>query len=434
MVHRIVLLFAALAFAVPALSANSQCGPKRVALSFDDAPRPGTAVMSGWERTARIVAALDGSGVDEAAFFSLSERAVGEGRDRLLAYARAGHVIANHSASHPNLHRVGAAVFLQDVRAAHAVLSKLPGFQPLFRFPMLNEGRSIEERDAIRAGLAELGYRQGYVTIDTYDFYIDNYLRQSVAKGRQPDEAALGRLYVESILGAAEHYDAIACAWLGRSPAHVLLLHENDVAALYLGQLIAGLRANGWTIITATEAYADPMSRSTPDTLLLGQGRVAALAHIAGAAPSALRHESESTEYLDRKLQAVPATAREPDPEIAAIVAQSERFSRAYIDEDLESLIAIYTEDAVAGPPGRDFVLGRNALRRFWQVAEGTDVVAHRAVPERIVIEDGIAYDWGHYSGAIASNGETRPFEGKYLIVWRKGADGVWRMAHDMWS
>ena len=48
----------------------------------------------------------------------------------------------------------------------------------------------VEERDQVRAGLRELGYGDGYVTIDTFDFYIDSHLRRSVESGRRPDEAA----------------------------------------------------------------------------------------------------------------------------------------------------------------------------------------------------------------------------------------------------
>ena len=122
------------------------------------------------------------------------------------------------------------------------------------------------------------------------------------------------------------------------------------------------------------------------------------------------------------------------EAETAAIAAQSARFSRAYVDEDIETLVSIYAEDGVAGPSGRDFIRGREALRRYWAVPEGTDVVSHRAVPEEIVVDGRFAYDWGHYSGAMRRDGETRSFRGKYLIVWRKDEDGMWRMVQDMWS
>lgn len=280
------------------LVADTPCDSRRVAFSFDDAPTADTVVMTGMERTERIIKAMREGGIQEAIVFSVSSRIDGRSVQRMHQYANAGHIIANHSHTHPNLHRVGSEVFLADVETAHQVLSKLPGFQPWFRFPYLNEGSTVEQRDAVRAGLGELGYRDGYVTIDNFDFYIDRLIREAYETGREIDLAAVESLYVEMILGAAAHYDSIACQWLDRSPRHVLLLHENDAAALFLPALTSALRAEGWQFVSASEAYSDEMADAIPDTLFLGQGRVAALAEIAGADEEQLRHEGENFQTL----------------------------------------------------------------------------------------------------------------------------------------
>ena len=293
-----LLFLIGLIFFPTAVSADETCGTRKVAFSFDDSPTADTAVMSGVERTERIIAALDEGGVTQAMFFSLGSAANTEAEARLIAYADEGHVIANHSESHPNLHRVGADRFAADVQRGHEALKDMPGFKAYFRFPYLNEGRSIEERDAIRSALDELGYKQGYVTIDNFDFFIDRLLREATEQQQSINMDAVRDLYVETILAAARHYDGVACAWLGRSPHHVLLLHENDVAALFLGALVEAFTAEGWEIIEAETAYEDPMASAAPDTLFLGQGRVAALAAIAGAEEKSLRHAGENYDVL----------------------------------------------------------------------------------------------------------------------------------------
>lgn len=297
------MLLLALVTSLPALAAD-ECGTRQVALTFDDPPLPDTAVMTGEERTRRIIDALEQGDVSGAMFFSVASRIDESTIARMHAYAEAGHVIASHSNTHANLHNVGAEAFMQDVLDAHQVLKTVPGFQPWFRFPYLNEGRSVEQRDEVRISLAELGYQQGYVTIDNYDFMIDRLIREAVEAGREFDMDVVGSLYVDMLLGAAEHYDEIACTWLGRSPAHVLLLHENDAAALFLPQLISEFRARGWTLVPALKAYEDPIANELPDTLVLGQGRVAALAADAGAEPALLRHEGEDTEFLRAEFEA----------------------------------------------------------------------------------------------------------------------------------
>ncbi len=49
------------------------------------------------------------------------------------------------------------------------------------------------------------------------------------------------------------------------APAHVPLLHETDLAAMYISDLVAELRRNGWTIVTADKAFADPINKAMPD-------------------------------------------------------------------------------------------------------------------------------------------------------------------------
>ena len=100
-------------------------------------------------------------------------------------------------------------------------------------------------------------------------------------------------------------YDKIAKKQLGRSPKHVLLLHENDMAALYLGELIQHTRGKGWEIISPQEAYQDSLAkRYNPKTFTFNkQGRVAALAHSNGAAKNLLRHKNENAEYLKMRIK-----------------------------------------------------------------------------------------------------------------------------------
>ncbi len=88
----------------------------------------------------------------------------------------------------------------------------------------------------------------------------DQALR-AVAAHKAIDMAALRDLYVETMVQAADYYDGLAIKTIGRSPAHVILLHETDLAALFIEDLVAALRKDGWEIVTADAAFAD---RSAP--------------------------------------------------------------------------------------------------------------------------------------------------------------------------
>ena len=80
----------------------------------------------------------------------------------------------------------------------------------------------------------------------------------------------------------------------------MLLLHETDLNALFIADVVAALRADGWQIVTIDEAYRDPIAQIEPDTLYLGGGRVAALAAAAGRDPDSLVYERTNEAELAR--------------------------------------------------------------------------------------------------------------------------------------
>jgi hypothetical protein len=69
----------------------------------------------------------------------------------------------------------------------------------------------------------------------------------------------------------------------GRSPKHVLLLHEMDITALFVGDLADSLRAKGWDIISPEKAYTDDIaSYQTQSVLKNNPGRVGEIARDKG--------------------------------------------------------------------------------------------------------------------------------------------------------
>lgn len=253
------------------LHAEESHADKRIALSFDDVPRGEGVFFTSDERTRLLIEGLQKAGVEQAAFFvnpgHIAERPGAE--KRIAAYVAAGHVIANHTNTHPRLSETSLDDYLADLDAASQWLEGREGLRPWFRYPFLDEGRGdAVKRDAMRAALAERGLINAYATVDASDWFYESALSQAVRSGAKVDQAAMRDLYVEVHVEAAEFYAELASKATGRSPAHVMLLHETDLAALYVADLVAALKAKGWTIITNDAAYADPFadSAATYDT------------------------------------------------------------------------------------------------------------------------------------------------------------------------
>lgn len=257
---RALLILLALLVAVPAEA------QKRIALTFDDVPRAPGAWYSPDERTRRIIAALRKGGVRGAAFFvnpgSLAKPEGAGGERRIAAYVRAGHVIANHGWSHLSLSATPTEAYVADIDRADAWLSGRKGFRPWYRFPYLDEGRADRtKRDVVRAALAQRGLANGYATADGADWHLEARTIVAVQAGRAIDIDGLRALYVETQADAADAYHALAVRATGRAPVQVMLMHETDLAARFLPDLIAELRRRGWRFVSADRAFADPIAR-----------------------------------------------------------------------------------------------------------------------------------------------------------------------------
>lgn len=288
------LLLFCVAVVVSAVSA------REIALTFDDAPRADQAFQTGDERGRMLVEALSRVAVEQVMFLVTTGHINKQSRERLLHYQQAGHLLGNHSHTHQHPDRMGVDEYLADIRHAQSILDEFPGVEKFYRYPFLDEGHDETSRNALREGLATLGLNNAYVTIDNYDWYMDHLLQRAVAAGRTINFKLLGQIYVEQMLGSVAFYDRIAQESLGYSPRHVLLLHENDLAALFIDDLVLALRERGWRIISPLVAYEDPIAGQVPGTLFNGQGRVAALARAKGRTAGELVHPNEDEDYLRR--------------------------------------------------------------------------------------------------------------------------------------
>lgn len=126
--------------------------------------------------------------------------------------------------------------------------------------------------------------------------------------------------------------------------------------------------------------------------------------------------------------------ARPPDPGAAdrdAIAAAASRFSAAFENGDIDGLVDSYTEDAVLLPRNAT-VRGRDAIRRRF-AAGATDVLRHATCSRSLDLHGDVAIDVGTWFAVQESGGDRTRAAGRYLVAWRRAADGRWRMSHDAW-
>lgn len=147
-----------------------------IAITVDDFNLADTPLMSGLERGAQIRSHLRRHGRKAAGF--VAGKYVDEDRSPkvLGAWSDEDHILGNHSFSHKYYGGKNPLGEMSDILRCEPLLKPYSGFQKIFRFPFLAEGNTAEGRDRLRALLRACQYRNGHVTIDTSDWYIDQRL------------------------------------------------------------------------------------------------------------------------------------------------------------------------------------------------------------------------------------------------------------------
>jgi uncharacterized protein (TIGR02246 family) len=140
--------------------------------------------------------------------------------------------------------------------------------------------------------------------------------------------------------------------------------------------------------------------------------------------------------FIPPSAAAAPPSSAKPSPERAKITAIEDRIQAAFAAGDADAVAAQYTEDAYLMPPNSPSLVGRAAIadlyKRFFK--------DFKCALKTEIQEVEVAGDWAYVRGLLTSTvtpkdgGEPHTNHGKYLVVARRGADGVWRFARDMYS
>jgi peptidoglycan/xylan/chitin deacetylase (PgdA/CDA1 family) len=266
---------------------------------MDDPTTEPTPRLATAQRDAAIRAALSAR-KHQAALFVCGMRVDSpEGKTLLDAWEREGHILGNHTWSHPYLHskKRTLAEFLADAEKGEAVVRGRARYRKLFRYPFLKEGDTAEKRDGVRAWLDARGCRVGHVTIDASDWYFDQRLRKRLEREPQADLAPYRDAYVAHLLDRAGYYDGLARALLGRAVPHTMLVHHSLLNALFLGEVLDAFVKKGWALVSAEEAFADPLFATRTTALPAGESLIWALAKQSGRYEGQLRYPGEDGDY-----------------------------------------------------------------------------------------------------------------------------------------
>jgi peptidoglycan/xylan/chitin deacetylase (PgdA/CDA1 family) len=244
---------------------------RRIAITFDDLPwvmlrnEPPANLAA---EHARLIASLKQESVPVIGF--VNEGLLYEGdtlrpeRIRMLDdWLDAGFELGNHTRWHSDLNAVGVKAFERDILDGEHLLRPLLDMHGLklqwFRYPELRTGTTLEDKAAVEAFLAEHGYRNAPVTINSSEWVFALAYRRAIAANAP--EQTLQHLrddYVAYMQAKLQYYEGRSVALLGYEVPQVLLLHASELNADTCTVLFSAMRARGYRFVSLAQATSDP--------------------------------------------------------------------------------------------------------------------------------------------------------------------------------
>jgi ketosteroid isomerase-like protein len=117
------------------------------------------------------------------------------------------------------------------------------------------------------------------------------------------------------------------------------------------------------------------------------------------------------------------------------IIGASVQFSANYIKGDFRAMAETYTNDALLFPPGKDVIIGKENILKYWENLPKTTILMHKSVSEKLVFKGKEVHDYGYYFVQSQKENEApNPvYSAKYYIIWIT-ENGEWKMKLDMWN
>jgi len=120
-----------------------------------------------------------------------------------------------------------------------------------------------------------------------------------------------------------------------------------------------------------------------------------------------------------------------------AVRDQDVQWSKAAESRDVEKLLSFYADDAVVLPAHAAIATTKDSIRNIFQRLLSIPGVAlsWKATKVAVAGSGDLAYSTGAYEmTAPDDNGKSSIDRGKYVAVWEKQADGIWKVAVDTWN
>ncbi len=108
----------------------------------------------------------------------------------------------------------------------------------------------------------------------------------------------------------------------------------------------------------------------------------------------------------------------------------------AQASDGLDGTMSFYVEDAILVPPNAPMAIGTSAIREASAAIDTPGMsVAWKPMKIEVARSGDIGYAIGTFEGTgVGPDGSLVPVKGNYIEIWKRQADGSWKVAADMFS
>ncbi len=111
------------------------------------------------------------------------------------------------------------------------------------------------------------------------------------------------------------------------------------------------------------------------------------------------------------------------------------KFGEAASSGDATALASLYTEDARLLPPNSEMIQGREGVEAFWAGGFQMGIKEIVLTTVEVMGMGDMVCEIGKAVVTIQPEGQEAIEDiGKYVVIWKKTADGTWKLHVDIWN
>lgn len=198
-----------------------------------------------------------------------------DGTQILRSWVAQGLDLGNHTYEHPDFDDDSVEQYEDQIVHGETTIASLMQAAgrkvEFFRFPFNHTGNTADKHSAISEFLSHRGYRLAPCTIEDSDYIFAAAYQRMADRHDRSSQARLRHEYLAFTAAQIDYFSRMNEEVLGYEPPEIMLLHDNQLNADGMNQILALFQSRGYKFVSLDQAERDPVYQA-PDTFVTKYG------------------------------------------------------------------------------------------------------------------------------------------------------------------